>query len=390
MRMIVLGAGLQGSACAADWLRQPDVTSVRIIDSSAERLSVLEKQFQDGRLATCCCDVSDEDRLVDVIADGDALVSAVPYFLNLGLTKVAIRARTHMVDMGGNTDIVFQQRSLDEEAKASGIGVLPDQGLAPGLAGILGAHAIRDMDSVRSLKLRVGGLPQKRPDNSLGYALVFSIHGLINEYVGDAIGLRNGEISREPALTGLETIQFPEIGRCEAAYTSGGTSTLPWSLEGRVDRLDYKTVRHPGHWKRVRFLEEIGLFGTEPVTIGRNKVSPREVLAELLGPRLSIPLVRDLVVLRVTARGRRGQQNVVRRYELLDRFDEKMGLSAMMRTTAFPAAESALLLARNQIRERGVLAAEKVVPGELYLRSLRARGLAIREVETTTDEGHDD
>ena len=341
-------------------------------------------------MTTRCCDVSDEDRLLDAVSGGDAMVSAVPYFLNLGLTKVAIRAGTHMVDMGGNTDIVFQQRSLDEEAKVAEVGILPDQGLAPGLACILGAHAIRDMDSVRSLKLRVGGLPQNRAVNPLSYALVFSIHGLINEYVGDAIGLRDGEISRRPTLTGLESIQFPEIGRCEAAYTSGGTSTLPWSLQDRVDRLDYKTVRYPGHWKRVQFLEEMGLFGSDPVTIGRNRVAPREVLAELLGPRLSVPLVRDLVVLRVTARGRRDQQDVIRRYELLDRFDEKMGLTAMMRTTAFPAAESALLLARNQIKERGILAGETVVPGELYLRSLRARGLAIREIESRTDEGHDD
>jgi lysine 6-dehydrogenase len=237
--------------------------------------------------------------------------------------------------------------------------------------------------------MRVGGLPQV-PTGPLGYALVFSIHGLINEYCGEAVILEDGEIARKPTLTGFEEIRFPEpIGVCQAAYTSGGTSTLPWTFRGRVRRLDYKTVRYPGHWARFAFLAKLGLLDTEAVKVGRLSVVPRDLLATVLEPRLAVPDVRDLVVLRVRVQGRKDGQLRVRRYDLVDYFDEKTGLTAMMRTTAFPTAETALLLARGRIEPHGVLAAESVVPGDPYLRALRARGLLIRETESVVHEGRD-
>ena len=387
MRMTVLGAGLQGLACAADWLRQPDVNRVRVIDQDPEQLELLERKFQDGRVETVRCDVADEAALAAALEGTSAAVSAVPYFLNVGVTRTAIRAGVHLVDMGGNTDVVFEQRKLSEEAKSRDVAVLPDQGLAPGLACILAAHGMRQMDVVDTVKMRVGGLPI-HPENTLRYALVFSIHGLINEYVGEAVCLENGEIVRRPTLTGLEEIRFPApVGNAEAAYTSGGTSTLPWTFEGKVRHLDYKTVRYPGHWSRFQFLDEMGLLSSAPIRSGGQETVPRTLLADLLEPRLQVPGVRDLVVLRVTVRGERDRQRLVRRYDLLDFFDEKTGLTAMMRTTAYPAAESALLLARGTITERGVLAAEEVVPGESYVRALRARGLRIQEAETQVDSG---
>lgn len=389
MRLAVLGAGLQGSACAADWLRQPDVNGVRVIDQDRDQLAFLERKFQDGRIETLHCDVADENALAAALSGCRAAVSAVPYFLNLSVTRTAIRAGVHLVDMGGNTDVVFAQRELHADAKAAGVSVLPDQGLAPGLAGILAAYGMRDMDAVDSVKMRVGGLPLEA-ENSLRYALVFSIHGLINEYVGEAICLEDGAIVRRPTLTGLEEIRFPApVGNAEAAYTSGGTSTLPWTFAGKIRQLDYKTVRYPGHWGRFQFLEELGLLGTRPLRVGDQDVAPRKLLAQLLEPHLTVPGVRDLVVLRVTVRGERDRQRLVRRYDLIDFFDEKTGLTAMMRTTAYPAAESALLLARGTITERGVLAAESVVPGEPYLRALRARGLRIQEKETQVDPGEE-
>jgi len=195
--------------------------------------------------------------------------------------------------------------------------------------------------------------------------------------------LEEGEIRHRPTLTGLEPIRFPHpVGRCEAAYTSGGTSTLPWTYRGKVRELNYKTVRYPGHWARIALLKDLGLLETRPVPAGRAKTVPRELLASLLEPILTEPEVRDLVVLRVRVRGSRGGLRCLRQYEMIDYYDEATGLTAMMRGTAFPAAESALLLARRKISQVGVLPAETVIPGTEYLRALRARGLAIREVET--------
>ncbi len=382
MRLGVLGAGMQGLACVLDFLKAPDVREVRAWDTDETRLGELRRRFPDERLHTGILDAGRPDDLVTAFTGLDALVSAVPYFLNLAVTRAAIAARVSMVDLGGNTDVVFQQRALDAEARAAGVTVLPDQGLAPGLAGILATHGFRDFDTVESARLRVGGLPQ-HPRGPLGYALVFSIHGLLNEYSGDAVGLENGEIARRPALEGREEIRFPEpIGRCEAAYTSGGTSTLPWTYRGRVRELDYKTVRYPGHWERLLFLRQIGLLDTAPRAVGRSKVVPRECLAAMLEPVLLDPEVRDLIVLRVRVRGTRGHESVLRQYDMIDYYDEATGLTAMMRTTAFPAAESALLLARGAIGAKGVPAPEEVIPGATYLRALRARGMQITETES--------
>jgi lysine 6-dehydrogenase len=383
MRLGVLGAGQQGLACVLDWLALPEVKEIRAYDADQEKLDALKKRFPDERLRIARLDAGHTDELIHALRGLDAALSALPYFLNLAATRAAIEARTSLVDLGGNTDVVFEQRSLSPEAEAAGITVLPDQGLAPGLAGILAAHGFRDFDTVESARLRVGGLPQ-RPRGPLGYSLVFSIHGLLNEYAGDAVGLEKGEIARRPTLTGQEPIRFPApVGACEAAYTSGGTSTLPWTFKGRVEELDYKTVRYPGHWAQLRLLKDLGMLETRPVPVGRVKIAPRDALAAMLEPVLADPEVRDLVVLRVRVKGKRAGLSVLRQYDLIDFYDEATGLTSMMRTTAFPASESALMLARGAIGQKGVLAAETVIPGEAYIRALRGRGMKIREVEAT-------
>jgi lysine 6-dehydrogenase len=386
MRLGVLGAGQQGLACVLDWLRLPEVREVRAYDSDPAKLDELKRRFPDERLSVTPLDAGHAHELIEALRGLDAAVSALPYFLNLTATRAAIEARTPLVDLGGNTDVVFQQRALDAEATAAGIALLPDQGLAPGLAGILAAHGFRDFDTVESARLRVGGLPQ-RPRGPLSYALVFSIHGLLNEYSGDAVGLEQGDIVRHPTLTGLETIRFPgPVGLCEAAYTSGGTSTLPWTFRGRVQELDYKTVRYPGHWARIGLLKDLGMLETRPLAVGRTKVAPRDALAAMLEPVLADPEVRDLIVLRVRVKGRRGNEAVLRQYDMYDTYDEETGLTSMMRTTAFPASESALMLARREIGATGVLAAETVIPGTAYIRALRARGMKIRETEAVARE----
>ncbi len=381
MRMVVLGAGQQGIACVLDWLKQDDVSEVRVIDSSEPALASMAARFSDPRLKLERRDVGDGHELEAALRGSAAALSAVPYFLNLAVTRAAIATGVPMVDLGGNTDVVFSQHALDAEAKAAGIGILPDQGLAPGLAGILAAHGLRDLEPGAKVAMRVGGLPQS-PRGTLKYALVFSIHGLLNEYSGDAVIIEEGDIVRRPTLTGLESISFAEpVGQCEAAYTSGGTSTLPWSMQGKVKSLDYKTVRYPGHWTKLAFLKELGLLETELLPLGRIKIEPREVLAKLLEPMLTVPDVRDLVVLRVTVEGSAKGRAIKRCYEMIDYFDEPTGLTSMMRTTAFPAAESALMLARGVIGDTGVLRAEEVIPGDRYIKALTARGLPLRHWE---------
>jgi lysine 6-dehydrogenase len=382
MRIAVLGSGRQGLACAIDLLRENDLTELLLLDADQQLLDRALSVLDDPRVRSARVDATDESAIVPLLTGCAVVVSAVPYFLNLGVTRAAIRAGCSMTDMGGNTDVVFQQRSLDGDARQAGVSIVPDQGLAPGLGNILAMHSIDGMDEVDDLRIRCGGIPLE-PHPPLGYALFFSIHGLLNEYSGESVCLRDGKVARRPTLSEQEWIEFPEpVGLCRAAHTSGGISTLPWTLEGRVRRLDYKTVRYPGHWPRIAFLKEIGLLETKPVRVGRTSLPPRDVLASLLHPILDRPNTRDVIVLRVRARGTRSGESVTRQFDLLEAGDEPPGLTAMMKLTAFPTAAVALSLGRGALRGPGVLTAETSVDAEAMIGHLRSRRIRVAVTET--------
>jgi lysine 6-dehydrogenase len=382
MRIAVLGGGRQGLACALDLLREKDVSELLVLDADQQLLDRAQSTLNDPRARFARVDAADESTIIPLLKGWDVLVSAVPYFLNLGITRAAIRAGVSMTDMGGNTDVVFQQRSMDADARQAGVTIVPDSGLAPGLGNILAMHSITGMDRIDDLTIRCGGIPLE-PKPPLGYAIFFSIHGLLNEYSGESVCLRDGKIDRRPTLSEQEWIEFPEpVGLCRAAHTSGGISTLPWALEGRVQKLDYKTVRYPGHWPRIAFLKEIGLLETKPVRVGRTTLPPRDVLAALLGPVLDHPETRDVIVLRIRARGTRSGEAVTRQFDILEIGDEPPGLTAMMKLTAFPTAAVALALGRGSLRGPGVIAGESAVDAEAMIAHLKSRAIRVLLTET--------
>jgi len=235
------------------------------------------------------------------------------------------------------------------------------------------------------VQIRCGGLHQ-RPQPPLGYMLLFAIEGLTNEYTGEAEILREGEILRVPTFEGYETLEFPApVGRCEAFYTSGGTSTAPYTFRGRVRTFEYKTVRYPGHYSLMRAFKELGFLDDRPVRVGDCQVIPRELFHVLVEPRLTFPEERDVVVLRVTGRGFRQGRRWMVEYEMLDFYEERSGLSAMARTNGFAAAISAWMLAEGRIPP-GVVPLEGAVDGELFLAELERRGIRVCHREGPMEE----
>jgi lysine 6-dehydrogenase len=235
------------------------------------------------------------------------------------------------------------------------------------------------MDDVDSLKIRVGGLPAD-PEPPLDYALFFSIHGLINEYLGEAVILRDGKIARVKTLEEAESVEFAEpLGQCEACTTLGGSSTLPWTLEGRIKNLDYKTLRYPGHFEKIRLLRDLGFFSENLLKIGDAEASPRDMTSTLLEEHLDRGEVRDLVAFRVEAEGLIGGRLHRRRLQMIDRFDESTGFSAMRRGTAFPASLVLQHLARGLVPRRGALRLEEAIAPGPYLAELAEHGLVLEE-----------
>ncbi|MEO0079972.1 MAG: saccharopine dehydrogenase C-terminal domain-containing protein [candidate division WOR-3 bacterium] len=377
MKTLILGSGMMARAVAYDLVRQRDVPEVIVCDREPGQLQALCRWLKSPKLRIVRADVTDRRAVRRLMERCDVAVSCVPYFYNLSLTRLAIATRTHFCDLGGNNGIVRRQLELDCRARRANVTVVPDCGLAPGMTNILVADGVSRLDSTEVVRIRVGGLPQK-PRPPFNYRLVFSAHGLINEYSEPCLVIRNWRQSWVEPLTDVEAIDFPEpFGRLEAFNTSGGSSTLPETLRGRVRSLDYKTVRYPGHCAQFRLLRELGLMDSEPVTINRRRVVPREVLIYLLERMLGFEQ-DDVVLLRVEVRGK-GQGRVrTIRYEVIDYAERRTGLTAMMRTTGFSAAIVALMLGRGQANGPGVLPNERAIPPGLFIKELPKRGIRLK------------
>ncbi|MFZ2956462.1 MAG: saccharopine dehydrogenase C-terminal domain-containing protein [Candidatus Ozemobacteraceae bacterium] len=373
--ILVLGAGLMGRAIAFDMCRQPQVKQVLVTDISDERLAEAKTIVNSSKASFQRLALEDCNGLKQALKGITLTFGATSYQFNRMLTEACIEAGSHFVDLGGNDAIVDSQFELNAQANLKGVAIIPDSGLAPGLAGILGMHVFRQFDVCEEVRLRVGGLPQ-HPVPPLNYMLVFSVHGLINEYIEPVRIIENGELKTVSGMSGLEEIQFPEpFGTMEAFYTSGGVSTLVKTLHGKIKNLDYKTIRYTGHQAKIQFLMEMGFFDEHRSRLGP---TPREMTEELLHQKLTLK-DHDLTLLRVWGTGSKDGRNSTLSYEFIDRHDEKNNLTAMMRTTAFPAAIIGNMLLDGTIKDRGVLNQEFVVPVPKLIDELRKRGVELQE-----------
>jgi lysine 6-dehydrogenase len=380
MRMLVLGAGLQGSACAYDLLQNPDVKEVRLADLNISHIPDFLAPYSGKRLVPTHVDVRDKAAVLAVMRESDAAMSAIPYYFNLDLARLAVEAGTHFCDLGGNTEIVFQQKDLDGAAKAKGITVIPDCGLAPGMVNILAQHGIEQMDKVRSVRIYVGGLPQ-HPEPPLNYQIVYSLEGVLDYYTTLSWVLRDGKRTRVKALSEIEDVSFAApVGDLEAFHTAGGLSTMAFRYEGRIPTMEYKTLRYPGHAHIVEAIRELGLLDLTPVEVKGLKVIPRDVFVSVVGPRLTKPKGRDLVALRVIVDGSKGGKAKKVGWELLDYYDESHHISAMMRTTGYSLSITGQMQARGEITPAGVHTPDECVNATKYVAELATRGVAIREI----------
>lgn len=380
MRFLVLGAGRMGRAIAYDLIRAEGSEKVVLAERDRpmldEALAVVDSDGVEGRIL----DLADEKTLRTWIAEADAVVSAVPYDHNAMLAECCVEGKSHFCDLGGNNDVVARELALDERAEAAGVSIIPDCGLAPGMVSLLSMAGCEGFDSVDWVRMRVGGLPA-HPVPPLNYMVVFSPHGLINEYIEPCIALREGRIVTVEPMAELEELEFPApYGRLEAFTTSGGASTMPASMQGRAKNLDYKTIRYPGHCAMVRSWMQLGLTSSEAVRVGTVDVSPRELLETCIGRSLGFQ-DHDVILCRVSVEGQRGGKSHRRSYEMIDVFDERTGLSAMARTTGFPAATVAWMMARGEVLARGAKSQEASLPAGAFIEHLRARGLSIVEKE---------
>lgn len=391
MKLLVLGSGMMGSAAAYDMARQSQVDSVTLADSDLKRARDVAARVNritgEKKVRAVAIDASREKEAARLMKGHDGALSAVPYFLNLGLAQAAIAAGCHFADLGGNNTVVRQELGLEKKAEKRNVGLAPDCGLSPGMASILAGELVRRLDGrADALKLYVGGLPEK-PMPPFHYQLVFSVEGLINEYVEPARILRKGKLITIEPLTEPEPFHMDGFPPMVAFQTSGGTSTLPETFAGRVGECFEKTLRYPGHYDLLCELKALGLFSSEKLRVNDTEVSPRAVLAKIFEGKFA-GKGPDVTIMRVEAHesikapGVRGLlggklKGRVASYTMVDHYDAKTDMSSMMRTTAFPASIVLQMMCSGAIPKRGAVLQERDVPAEAFLEEIKGRGIKI-------------
>jgi lysine 6-dehydrogenase len=380
MKMLVLGAGLQGCACAYDLLQQPAVRQVTLADLRPDTLPPFLAGDWKGRLRPVRLDVTDLAAVQETMRGHAAVMSAIPYYYNGPMARAAVEAGCHFSDLGGNTEIVFEQKKLHEQALARGVSVIPDCGLAPGMVNILAAEGIRRLDRAEQVRIYVGGLPQS-PEPPLNYQIVYSLEGALDYYTTPSWVLRGAKPLQVDALSEVEPVEFPApVGTLEAFHTGGGISTLPFAYEGKVEVMEYKTLRYPGHVAVMRPIRELGLLGIKPLEVKGQTVVPRDVFIAAVQPKLHKPQGRDLVALQVQVSGQKGGRPHAVRFRLIDYFDAEHGISAMMRTTGYSLSVTGQMQADGRITEKGVRTPDEAVPFRAYVDELGRRGIRIEEL----------
>jgi len=255
MRVIVLGAGTIGRTIA-DALATSGEYRVTVADRDETALARLQ-----GLAEARPLDVEDEPDLLAALGGQDAVVSACPYYVNPRIAEAARRAGIHYFDLTEDVATTEAVRRLAEDA---GTAFVPQCGLAPGFIGIVAHDLATRFERLRTVRMRVGALP-RYPTNALKYNLTWSTDGLINEYCNPCEAVRGGRRVRLQPLEGLEHFALDGVDY-EAFNTSGGLGTLAETLEGRVESLDYKTVRYPGHRELMKvLLEDLRLCERRPL-----------------------------------------------------------------------------------------------------------------------------
>lgn len=382
-RYAVVGAGRQGTAAAYDFGRFGEAEVIWLTDldaGQAEQAARRVNQLLRTDIAhPAALDAGDPHAVAGFLRKEkvDAFLSGVPYFFNLGLTEAAIQAGVGMTDLGGNSDVVMRQLALGPDAQAAGCSIVPDCGQVPGMGTSLVVLAMEHLDQAEDVFMWDGGLP-RLPAPPWNYTLHFSIEGLTNEYYGDCLYIRDGKTVGVPALDELETVEFPSpLGRLEAFTTAGGLTTAARTFAGRLRTLQNKTLRYPGHFTQLKVIQQLGLFEPKPVDVDGQRIAPRNLLHALWEPQIRAdPDTRDLIVIRVLARGRKAGRPSEVTVELIHPYDETTGFNAMEQGTGWHAAILTEAIAAGKVTP-GVVPVESAMSGQAFCAEAQRRGFAI-------------
>jgi len=380
----ILGAGMQGTAAAYDLAKFAEPARILMGDVALDHAKKNAWRVNDLIGSAICepqeIDALDSNQLAKFFEGVDVVLSCVPYWMHPQIAKVAVQTSTNMADLGGNTEITMETLRLDEQAKQNGVTLIPDTGLAPGLVNSLGLYCMEHLDEVERIQLYCGVLPQN-PKPPFNYKLTFNVEGLVTEYDYQAVVLRDGQIVLVDTLSELEELTIDELGTMEAFTTSGGTSTAPYSFQGKVPHYEYKTIRFPGHCEKMRLYKDFGLWSEEPVNIRGTAVVPKELFCAVFGPALAKFEDRDQCVVRAKGTGKSSGTDKTIQIDIFDKECETTGFTSMERLTGFSMAIFAIAMASGEVPV-GAIRYEHAMPGKRFVEEIQRRGITLKVQES--------
>lgn len=383
MKALLLGLGLQGKAVVDDLEKSPFITEIIAADVNVEAASqyLIEKKCVKSRAAAL--DAADPDALNRLTTDSgaDILVSMLPPELGYPSARVALAAGIPYV----SSNYPGRLAELDAEARKQGVTILPEMGMDPGIDLLLARMAVDALDEVHSLSSYGAGIPEPAcaDANPLRYKITWTLEGVLKAYMRPARYLKNGQIKEIPSgqifhEPNIHILEVDGMGPMEAYYNGDAVHYIDvFGLGEKVRDMGRFAFRWPGHCRFWSTLSELGFLDEAPS--GNEAVSPRRFLVDHLTPRLRFePNERDMVIVRIEARGIKDGEKKKAVAQLVDYRDLSTGLFAMNRTVGYTASIAAQMVLERKIDQSGVLSPARDIPPEPVMDALKARGMDVR------------
>ncbi|NOY99152.1 MAG: hypothetical protein GXP40_08120, partial [Chloroflexi bacterium] len=369
MKILLLGVGMQGKATLHDLANSPEVTQVIAADANFDDLQAYAQSLDNAKITPIRLDVRERDAVSAQMKKVDAVIVLLPQGFRLDILNLAIENGIHFIE---TSYALPEYAHLGTLAEARGITILPECGLDPGIDLVLAGQAIRELDEVHELHAYGTGVPEPAAaDNPIKYKISWTFAGVLSAYQRPAKMLKDGKVihlspSEMFSPENMHTITLDSLGEMEAYYNGDAVKYLDiLNIAKTTVSTGRYSLRWPGHaafWKKM---VDLGFLSEEPITVGGQKVSPRQFVHDLLEPQLHYaPNERDVAGIRIDARGLKDGNCKRIIYQMIDRRDLETGLLAMQRTVGYTASIGAQMVLRGDITKRGLLSPTRDIPVE--------------------------
>jgi len=380
MRIVVLGgAGAMGRVAVRDLVESSQIRTVTVADLDESKAKELVKKLSSKKVTARFADVDNHKQLVELMEGHDVVINCTPYIKNLAVMQAALEAKVHYLDLGGLFHETRKQLKLHDAFKEAELLAILGMGGSPGITNVMARYAVDRLDKVEEIKVRVGSVAMGQSSHPL--AVPYSLATLLDEFTKKPVVFTRGEFVEVEPLSGQETTVFPDpLGTTNLVYTlHSEIATFPISFKEKgLREASFKVAFPVKFFERLKFLIDIGLANTEPKVSG-TQIAPREFLSKLLAalPQDKKP-GESYGVLRVEAIGEKDGRPTRYTLELLRRPRLEWGISDCVAiTTGVPPSIVAQMIAREEIKARGVLPPEIAIDPERFFAALAGRGLFV-------------